>query len=293
MNVLRPTKLCDLIGQTEVIHRLKISIDAAKERGEALPHAILGGPPGIGKTSIALAMANELEVPIQVANGANVRSLKKLLPYLMRTTHKSILFIDEIHRCTKIVEEFLYPVMEDFTVCMDQDEDMSFELSPFTLIGATTNTGALSAPFRDRFVLKYNLELYSDLDLFLILKKSAISLGLKYDPNAFVRLAQASRGTPRVANAYLQWVRDFAGQKTITDAIVCEAMKMSGVEPDGLTKQDKMYMDVLKQYKRQPVGIKTISRTINISEETIEEQIEPFLLRKKMILKTGNGRILA
>lgn len=292
LNELRPTSFDGILGQNDVIERLKISTDSAIMTGEALPHILFSGPPGLGKTTLALATAEAMNVPIAVANGGNLRAIKNILPYLMNIKENSILFIDEIHRMTIIVEEFLYPVMEDFRMDIGGNK-VSISLPKFTLIGATTVSGQISAPLFDRFIYHYILNLYPVEAILEILEVNAIKLKLKIEKSALKSLANRCRGTPRHANNHLIWLRDYSnaeGILIITEKTIDEAMQMIGIDVDGTTEQDRRYLAAL-QRSDMPLGINTLVGFTGIDKCTIEEVIEPFLLKQGKIQKTPRGRI--
>ncbi len=293
MNELRPTLLKDIVGQKEIVSRLRIVVDAAINRGEALGHTLFDGPPGLGKTTFSTALQNELGVKLQIANGANLRSVKSLLPYIMRLDHRSILFIDEIHRCPAVVQEFLYPVMEDYRCDLGKDVNMTIDLPKFTLIGATTNAGMLAHPLQDRFAHQFTLEVYNEKDLAKLMALNAVKVGTKLTVEGCETLAAASRGTPRVANNLLQWCRDYASAKNeeyLNRATILAALQLSGVSEDGMNGKDRKYLEVLKK-SYEPMGLKTIASMTNIDEDTIVNNIEPFLFRLGKIRKTPRGRI--
>ena len=301
MNTLRPSKLSDILGQKQVINVLNVNIKSAKHREDCLPHTLFYGPPGTGKTTLANAIANEMGGSIQVANGANLRTIKNLIPYIMRIEEHSILFIDEIHRMTKIVEEFLYPVMEDFKVDMSvagkdlMGETISIDIPKFTLAGATTEYGSLSKPLIDRFEHKHTLKLYNNIDLKQIVDYNSIKLNLNMSDNAAKFVTRVSRGTPRIANSLLQWLRDYRiaqGLESLSEGDVEAAMGMKGIDSEGMTEVDRKYLKVLRK-SGQPLGINTISSIIGIDKETIEGIIEPWLLSNGKIIKTSKGRIIA
>jgi len=299
MNTLRPNKLSDILGQKQVINVLNVNIKSAKHREDCLPHTLFYGPPGTGKTTLANAIANEMGCSIQVANGANLRTIKNLIPYIMRVEEHSILFIDEIHRMTKIVEEFLYPVMEDYKVDMSVagkdmiGETISIDVPKFTLVGATTEYGSLSKPLIDRFEHKHTLKLYNNIDLKQIVDYNSIKLNLKMSDNAAKFVTRVSRGTPRIANSLLQWLRDYRiaqGLESLSEDDVEAAMGMKGIDSEGMTEVDRKYLKVLRK-SGQPLGINTISSIIGIDKETIEGIIEPWLLSNGKIIKTSKGRV--
>ena len=293
MNDLRPSRFADLIGQKKVIQQLSIVVRSAAIRNDALPHILLGGNAGLGKTTIAQALANERGVSIEIANGGNVRSIKSIQPYLGRLKRHSILFIDEIHRLTSIVSEFLYPVMEDFRMDVGKDDDaISISLPKFTLVGATTEAGSLATPLLDRFTTKVNLKLYDVDDLTKLVLMNAPKLKLSLDKLAAREIAQRSRGTPRIANAILGWVRDVcvACRASPSVTVVQQAMAMKGIDSDGTTEQDRHYLKVLKQIGK-PMGLNTLVSATHIDRETIINVIEPFLIRGGLVIKTSKGRV--
>ena len=301
MNSLRPNNLSDILGQETVKQVLEITIQSAKRRNDCLSHSLFYGPPGTGKTTLANAMANEMGCDIQVANGANLRTIKNLIPYIMRVENHSILFIDEIHRMTKIVEEFLYPVMEDFKVDMSVagrdlvGETISIDLPKFTLIGATTEYGSLPKPLIDRFEHKYTLSLYNNIDLKQIVNYNCNKLNIQMTNQAANFVTKVSRGTPRIVNSILQWIRDYGiaqGLTTLSESDIERAMAMKGIDAEGMTQSDRKYLKVLRK-SGQPMGINTISSIIGIDKETIEGIIEPWLLSNGKIIKTSKGRVIA
>ena len=296
MNILRPTKFDDILGQASVLDALQISVDSAKKRDTCLGHILFYGPAGTGKTTLANAISNEMGCSLQTANGANLRSIKSVVAYLMQIEKDSILFIDEIHRMTKIVEEFLYPVMEDFKIDMavSEEKTISVSIPNFTLIGATTEIGLLAKPFIDRFKNKHTLKLYSDKDLRAIAEANVDKLEISLSDDAMNLAAKVSKGTPRIVNSTLEWLRDYKvakhlGQLSVKD--VEAAMKIRGVNTSGLTDVDRQYLRVLSN-SDIPLGISTISATTGIDKVTIEGIIEPWLLRNDIIKKTPRGRIL-
>jgi len=295
MNDLRPTKLDDLIGQKKVIDMLRIMIGSAKSRNDCLPHMLFNGPAGLGKTTLASAMSNEMGVDIEIANGGGVNSVKSLLPYVMRIKEHSILFIDEIHALSSSVSEWLYPVMEDFRCDIGGKKDkISQSIPKFTMIGATTEAGSLETPLYDRFGAQFQLEPYSVDELVELIQMNAPKLKLNKDELAFKEIAKRGRGTPRITNNLLRWVRDYCThhKTSLSSNVVRQAMNLKGIDDDGTTSNDRIYIDALKSMDK-PLGLNTIVSMTNIDKQTIESIIEPFLLRKKLILKTSKGRILA
>lgn len=295
-NELRPQTLDQIIGQKETVDVLNVTLRGAYSRNEALPHILLDGGPGLGKTSFATALANTYGVPVQIANGPAIRSIKNLLPYLSRVTDKSILFIDEIHRVPPQVQEFLYTALEDFKVYLVQDKTVpvTMELPTFTLVGATTEAGAISQPLYDRFVIHRHLRYYTHDELAKLVSINAKTLKMNMTDEACQAVAMASRGTPRVANNLLRWVRDFtvAGSR-ITDPAICSALTVLGVRPNGLDAQDQKYIDVLRdRFKGGPAGLASLAAGTGLSADTLIGTVEPYLLREGIIDKTPLGRIL-
>lgn len=292
--MLRPNKLDDIIGQDKAKRICKILVNSAIKRKEHIPHILLDGPPGIGKSTFARAIANEMGESFQEANGTNFSSLKSILPYIGRITQNSILFIDETHRIRKNVEEWLYPIMEDFFMTLTQGEEtIKAEIPSFTMIGATTQSGLLTKPFYDRFVHKIQLTYYSDEDLKKIAYANIAKLGLSVKDEVIQSLVNVSRGTPRIVNNFLLWIRDYSLSEQVNEVTPSEfnkALQIKGVTLDGLTKNDRIYLDFLSQ--NGIVGLRTIAAATGLATETITENIEPYLLRKNMIVKTSKGRRL-
>lgn len=296
---LRPQRLNEMIGQRDVFERLMIAVDAARKRGDALGHILFDGPPGLGKTTFALCIPKELGVNIQLTSGPILKAPKDLIPYLSNAEERSVLFIDEIHRLAKPVEEYLYTAMEDFRIDIILGEGVNartinLNIRPFTLIGATTRAGMLSGPLRDRFQIREHLGFYSQAELTEILLRSARKLGVPIDQNAAREIAQRSRGTPRVANNRLRWVRDFAESKhdgRVTLEIAQAALQMAGVDDAGLGKLDRQYLDTLiRVFGGGPTGVEAIAHTMNVSPDTLADEVEPYLLRTEFVLRSPRGR---
>jgi Holliday junction DNA helicase RuvB len=298
---LRPQRFADVVGQREVMERLAIVLDASRKRNEPLGHILFDGPPGLGKTTFATVIPKELGVALQIASGAVLQAPKDLLPYLTNAEAGSVLFIDEIHRMPKAVEEFLYPAMEDFRIDIALGEGVNartinMSLRPFTLIGATTRPGLLSNPLRDRFVIREHLEFYSVEELSEIVLRSSRKLRAEIDPVAAKEIASRSRGTPRIANNRLRWVRDYATSKAdgrITFAVAQAAISMQNVDPLGLDGQDRRYLETLARvFGGGPAGIEAIAHTMNAPKDTLIDDVEPFLLRSELVVRTTRGRML-
>jgi len=291
-NSIRPTQFSDIIGQSDVINRLNIIISGCKITNSVVPHILIDGPPGLGKTTIASAIANELNVNLHTLNAASIRSAKNIVPYLMGIAPRSILFIDEIHRLPKLVEEFLYPVMEDFVLTLsDKDDQEIVELPMFTFVGATTSGGSLSQPFYDRFSIKEHLSFYNDDELAKLAGLNAKKFGLNVSEDDLLEIAKRSKGTPRILNARLQWYRNCVlTQKSSMS--VDEIFTIQGIDSNGFDIYDRSYISVLKKNIGNPLGLKSISSITGIAIDTIENSIEPFLLRKGFIQKTSKGRVL-
>jgi Holliday junction DNA helicase RuvB len=298
---LRPRRMEDMIGQREVYERLRIAVEAARIRKEPLGHVLLDGPPGLGKTTFATCIPRALNAELQIASGAALGAPKDLLPYLTNAAEGSVLFIDEIHRLPKAVEEFMYPAMEDFRIDITLGEGVNartlqLPLKPFTLIGATTRTGLISAPLRDRFQVREHLEFYSAEELTQIVRRSAGKLRVAIDDDAARKVAVCSRGTPRVANNRLRWVRDYATTKAdgaITLAVATAALDMLGVDPLGLDGQDRKYLEtLLRVFHGGPAGVEAVAHTLNTAADTLTDEVEPFLLRAELVIRTPRGRKL-
>lgn len=297
---LRPSLMSEMVGQRDTIERLRIAIDAARQRGEPLGHILFDGPPGLGKTTFATVIPAEMGTSVQLASGAALKAPKDLIPYLTNLSTGSVLFIDEIHRLPRTVEEYLYTAMEDFRIDIVLGEGvnartLNLDLQPFTLIGATTRAGMLSAPLRDRFQIREHLMYYSIEELREIIRRNARKLNVGVDDPSTEEIALRSRGTPRIANNRLLWIRDFAQsreQGVVTPDIAVRAMEMTGIDPLGLDKQDRNYLDTLiRIFDGGPTGLEAIAHTMNVSGDTLEDEVEPFLLRSELIVRTRRGRM--
>jgi Holliday junction DNA helicase RuvB len=290
---IRPTTFDEIIGQGGVIDRLKICVSGCKDDNGVLPHVLIDGPPGLGKTTIASAIANELNVNLYTANAANIRSVKNLLPYLNGIAPRSVLFIDEIHRLPKIVEEFLYPVMEDFVINMSMDGNTeTIDLPLFTLVGATTSGGSLSQPFYDRFQIKEHLCFYTDDELAKLARLNANKFGLIVSDDDLLEIAKRSKGTPRILNGRLQWYKNCVAFYKDKKMTVDEIFNNQGIDQNGMDAYDRMYIDALKKSRGTPLGLKSLSSITGIALETIENSIEPYLVRKGFVIRTQKGRII-
>ncbi|HEY2156352.1 MAG TPA: Holliday junction branch migration DNA helicase RuvB [Isosphaeraceae bacterium] len=296
---LRPQRLGEIIGQRQVAERLAIALSAAKKRNEPLPHILFDGPPGLGKTTFATVLHNELGVELNITSGPALDKKMDVMPYLTNASEGSILFIDEIHRMPRTVEEFIYPVMEDFRVDVVLGEGMSartinLPLKKFTIIGATTRSGMLSGPLRDRFGLHEHLEFYDPDDLAKIVLVNAAKLRTTITEDAAWELARRSRGTPRLANNRLRWVRDFSTAKAdghVTLPLAREALDMQEVDAEGMDKQDRRYLETLiKVFRGGPTGAEALSATMNVAVDTLTDEVEPYLLRRHYIVRTPRGR---
>lgn len=299
---LRPQKLEDVIGQKKVVDRVRVILEATRKRNDTLGHILFDGPPGIGKTTLATVIPKELGVDFQIAAGPALDAPKDLLPYLTNASHGSVLFIDEIHRLRPAVEEFLYPAMEDFRIDIALGEGLNartinMQLKPFTIIGATTRAGMLTAPMRDRFVYREHLDFYEPEDLVEIVRRNAAKLKTSITDQAANEVAQRSQGTPRKANNILLRTRDFATLRDkngeITTQIAAYAMEMLEIDSFGLERQDRRYLEtVISIFQGGPAGLTAIAHSMSVPTDTLEDDIEPFLLRTGLIQRTPRGRII-
>lgn len=296
---LRPQKFSEYIGQEALIRKLKIAVEAALGRKEPVEHVLLHGPPGLGKTTLAHVIANEVGAAVHVATGPALTRGADLSGILNRLNHGDVLFIDEIHRLPAVVEESLYSAMEDFKIDLTMDagmhaRTMTLNVKPFTLIGATTRLGLLTGPMRSRFGIATHIDFYSPESLHLILKKSAELLKAPAEDAALKELSHRSRGTPRIANRLLRRVRDFAaveGNGKMTLAIAREALKLEGIDQQGMDEQDRHFLKtIIEVYEGGPVGIEAIAASMGEEVDTLEDVIEPFLLQSGYVARTRQGR---
>jgi Holliday junction DNA helicase RuvB len=291
----RPDSFDEIIGQQDVIRRLKISTFGCSKNNKPLSHVLLDGPPGLGKTTIASAIANELGVELMTANAASIRSVGSMTKYLLNISRNCILFIDEIHRLPKLVEEFLYPVMEDFkaTIILESEPE-EIDIPPFTLVGATTSGGTLSQPFYDRFTIKEHLSFYNCDELAKLARLNAHKSGLSLSEEKALEIAQRSKGTPRILNARMEWYQNYTSYfKDNTNSIsVNEVFLDQGIDQNGLDENDRKYIEILKKNLGNPLGIKNISSMTGLAIDTIENSIEPYLVRMGYVIRTSKGRIL-
>ncbi|WP_041069026.1 Holliday junction branch migration DNA helicase RuvB [Candidatus Ishikawella capsulata] len=298
--IRRPKYLKEYIGQPHLIKQMEIFIKAAKMRGEALDHLLIFGPPGLGKTTLANVVANEMKVNFRVTSGPVLYKPGDLAAILTNIEPYDILFIDEIHRLSPILKELLYPAMEDYQLDIIIGEgpaarSIKIKLPPFTLIGATTRAGSLITPFRDRFGIIQHIDFYSDIDLKDIVIRSAINLGVKISDLSAMEIAQRSRGTPRIANRLLRRVKDFAevyAQGNMSNDIVTQALETLNVDSKGFNHMDRKLLGaIINNFTGGPVGLDNLAVTIGEAKEIIEDVIEPYLIQKGFIQRTSRGRI--
>jgi Holliday junction DNA helicase RuvB len=296
---LRPKNLDEFIGQDRVVEGLRIAIEAALQRNEPLEHILFSGPQGLGKTTLAHIIANEMKTKIITSSGPGIERAGDLVGLLTNLEEGDVFFIDEIHRISKIIEEFLYPAMENFQIDFIVDKGpyaktIKFNLKRFTLIGATTRAGLLSSPLRGRFGISYHLDFYSPQELSLIVMRSARLLEINIDKEAALEIAKRSRGTPRIANRLLRRVRDYSQVKSdgkITHNLAKEALEQQGIDKLGLDLLDRKVLKIIiEQYKGGPVGINSLAASLNEEPDTIIDIIEPYLLKIGVLRRTRKGR---
>lgn len=297
---VRPAKFDDYIGQERVKENLQIAVEAARNRGEALDHVLLFGPPGLGKTTLAQILAREMGSQIKISSGPLLEKKGDLTAVLTSLDARDFFFLDEIHRLQPALEEILYPAMEDFRVDLIIGQGPGarvhpYQLNRFTLVGATTRAGLLMAPLRSRFGIVHRLDFYTPADLEKILTRSAKILGIDIDKDGAAEIARRSRGTPRVANRLLRRVRDFAEVRAhghITLPVAREALKMLGVDENGLDETDRnLMLTILQKYSGGPVGLNTIAASLSEEEDAIEEIYEPYLMQLGLLDRTPRGRV--
>jgi Holliday junction DNA helicase RuvB len=297
---VRPKTLADYVGQPAMKAQMEIFIQAARQRGEALDHVLIFGPPGLGKTTLAHVVANELGVGFKQTSGPVLERPGDLAALLTNLQPNEILFVDEIHRLSPVVEEILYPALEDFQLDIVIGEgpgarSIKIDLPPFTLVGATTRAGLLTSPLRDRFGIVQRLEFYGREDLQRIVERSARILGVPTDEAGAVRIAQRSRGTPRIANRLLRRVRDYAevkAQGCVTEGVAQAALDLLDVDPQGFDPMDRRLMlTIIEKFDGGPVGVDSLAAAIGEERGTIEDVIEPFLIQQGFIMRTARGRV--
>ncbi len=296
---LRPRSFDEYVGQTTVVENLKIAIEAAKQRKEPLEHVLFYGPPGLGKTTLAALIAKELGSALRPTSGPTLEKPKDLVGILTSLEDGDIFFIDEIHRLGRVVEEFLYPAMEEYQIDFVVDrgayaKTLKLPLKRFTLVGATTRAGMLSAPLRERFGIMHHLDYYDESELKRIVLRSAGVLGVPIDDDAAATIARRSRGTPRIANRLLRRVRDYAEVRAdgrVTKPVAEEALAREGVDELGLDRLDRAFLKtIIEQYRGGPVGIAAIAATLTEDAETLEDVVEPYLLKAGFVTRTAAGR---
>jgi len=296
---LRPKTLKELIGQRELVGRLQISLEAARLRNEPLEHVLLHGPPGLGKTTLAHIIAGEMGSRLVQASGPTLVRAADLIGILTNLKAKDVLFIDEVHRMPVVVEEFLYPAMEDFKIDIPVDKGpyarmINVPLKRFTLVAATTRAGLLSSPLRERFGIFHHVDFYPVEELVEIVARSARMLSLQIDSNALMEVARRSRGTPRVANRLLRRVRDYTQARStghVSRKIADQALAIEGIDSEGLTLLDRKYLTaIIEYYDAGPVGVEAIAATLNEETDTLVDVVEPYLLKVGFIIRTPKGR---
>jgi Holliday junction DNA helicase RuvB len=296
---LRPQRLDEYVGQRAAVESLRISVEAARQRGEPLDHVLLSGPPGLGKTTLATIMANEMGAALVSTAGPSLERGADLMGILTNLAERDVLFIDEVHRLPRVVEELLYPAMEDFSINFVMDKglnarSMKIPLRPFTLVAATTRPGMLSSPLRERFGIFHHLDFYALDELIQIVVRSASILGARVDAGGAETVARRARGTPRIANRLLRRVRDYSqvkGDGAVVASVARDALDREGVDEVGLDRLDRRFLSaIIEQYGGGPVGLEAIAATINDEAETLAEVVEPFLLKIGYVVRSPNGR---
>jgi Holliday junction DNA helicase RuvB len=296
---LRPRRLSEFVGQEKVREKLSLYIRAAKERGEALDHVLFYGPPGLGKTTLAHIISEEMEVDLLVTSGPILEKPGDLAGHLTNLGHADVLFVDEVHRLSHVVEEYLYPAMEDFRIDIMLDKgprarSVRINLEPYTLVGATTRAGMITRPMRERFGIVERLDFYTAEELTKVVVRSARILGVPITQAGAVEVAKRSRGTPRVANRLLRRIRDFAqvkGDGKITEELADQALDLEGVDELGLDDMDKRILDTLiRKFSGRPVGLNTLAVAVGEEPGTLEEVYEPFLIMEGLLERTPRGR---